>query len=118
VIPEEAIEKAKAHGWMSGYDFKGIQEGGLYLFSWNEEPHTVEEWRDFSVLLCCLEKIALDPSFWRCLGQALDWTVTPPEPFSSFRYAIWQQKAHNFYDLMLTGEDTGTFWSRVLKESQ
>lgn len=59
--------------------------------------------------------IALDPSFWQCLGKALGWAdnklpVLAHEPLGYTR----QKYAHRFYDLILTGGDTDAFWKELL----
>lgn len=46
----------------------------------------------------------LDPTFWQSLGKALGWEARDD----------WQQNAHRFYDLILTGGDTKKFWDELL----
>jgi hypothetical protein len=135
VIPQQAVEKAIGEGFIEAYEYRGIQDGGMHLFIWKEEPHTEKQWRDFSCLLYPWEKIALDPSFWQCLGKALRWTDCTPCIAEEHRYPLdkngnasnickfcnevftpgtWQEIAHDFYDLILTGDDTNKFWNDLM----
>jgi hypothetical protein len=54
--------------------------------------------------------VALDPSFWRCLGKTLGWDeeVAIPEMQDWFGYA------HKLYSFVLTGCDTDEFWKQLL----
>ena len=56
--------------------------------------------------------IALDPSFWQSLGKALGWKAEDDPTRIGY---TWQGNASRFYDLILTGGDTKTFWDELLK---
>lgn len=92
-IPKEILEKAIEGGWNSK---------GFNLNEWGGEIM-----HDASCI------IALDPSFWSALGKAFGWEkgidTYPYKNIAPF------EKAHKFYDLILTGGDTDSFWQEVLQ---
>ena len=112
MIPKEAIDKAFEGGWPK------IQKG-VYKAYW--------------------QTIALDPSFWQSLGKALGWEKKMvvrrgmvignfgwENPDKNIRFYgeemgagmdymnPWVYYAHRFYDLILTGADTESFWKELL----
>lgn len=100
-IPKEAIEKAIAGGWSfihtdlpwSWTGYAGIN--GEHEFTW--------------------QTLALDPSFWQSLGKVLGWKEIGGKPSGSyFENYTWLGHAHRFYDLILTGGDTDSFWQDLL----
>ncbi len=94
-IPKEAIEKAIEGGWREDdADFINL------ALSWRNDEDV--RW----------EQIALDPSFWKCLGKALGWKESkrwgdglPDVP--------WRDNAHRFYDLILTNTPTDEYWKKL-----
>lgn len=100
-IPKRAIEKAIEGGW----------KGDWYV--WAHAPAI----------------IALDPTFWQALCKALGWSLfvaykngqwinenedNRALSDTPFRLPNWQWKAHGFYDLILQGQSTDTFWEELL----
>lgn len=104
MIPRIAIEKA-IEGEYGGYS-GNVAKGQIPMKAAVEDI----ERRSTS------EKVALDPLFWQALGKALGWgykdMVDPTEHYSQEE---WQDKAHDFYDLILDGYDPELFWQEVLK---
>jgi hypothetical protein len=87
MIPKDAIKKAIK----GGYTFGGM-----------DAAQTKTSYFSYK------DSIALDPSFWQSLGKALGW------PQSNLAFTGWQNRAHDFYDLILMGGDTEVFWKDIL----
>ncbi len=51
------------------------------------------------------ERAALDATFWQSLGKELEHRLTRE----------WEDKAMEFYYLILTGGDTDKFWQELLQ---
>jgi hypothetical protein len=56
-----------------------------------------------------LAMFALDPEFWQGLASAPGISTPHQEGFP-----WWQNTAHEFYDIVLTGGDTQKFWDELL----
>jgi len=101
MIPKSAIKKAVSGGWNSSY-----------------LPNDEEYWtrEHFCV-------VALDLSFWQAL---FPWTgfdghyikcalyEKQDEDCNCSKKEEWKEKAHHFYDLILTGGNTEKFWQELL----
>lgn len=62
------------------------------------------------------QAIALDQTFWQCLGKALGWEHEDTiKPMSEER---WIRYARHFYDLILTGGNIQAFWNDLLKDRE
>lgn len=92
LIPKEALEKAIEGGW------------NLYPGMTDYPP---SQKLQAAAKITFQERIALDPAFWRSLGTALGWFERVGVPY-------WQIHAHDFYDLVLTGQDPAPFWQSLL----
>lgn len=109
MIPQRIIEKAIAGGW------KGALSNGDDTYSFN--PF----------------EVALDPTFWQALGKVLGWGEgeyqirfyhnkvrihKPEDEEVEFGFAknvdAAQVHAHRFYDLILQGKPTDSFWNEIL----
>lgn len=62
--------------------------------------------------------IMLDPKFWQALGKALGWRkclpCTKPE-LDLPDLCEWLERAHDYFDLVLTGGDEAAYWKGILK---
>lgn len=114
MIPTEAIEKAIEGGWAPWPPVWGetVFKKLDITRAWWRNPITK---RRVSIVLT---KIALDPSFWQSLGKALGWATGTATDGSGTEYEWpheWRNTAIQFYDLILTGDDTKKFWDDLLK---
>ena len=115
MIPKQAIEKAIDAGWvyrqgLSFVRFEVHTMGHPWMKAWFG-PEQSDIWQEVA-----LEEIALDASFWSALGKALHWEMSPLYFHQALegKYTEAGIKAHHFYDLILTGQDTAPFWDEVL----
>lgn len=126
-IPKEIIELAIGGGWEpleadTHSRFKWRPETSVYRF-WYKELLTKGEWfADFSKA-----EIALDPTFWKALGKAcgwwqktakegdVKWSIMNEKQKEHYLTPLVNEKAHRFYDLILTGASTEEFWATLLK---
>lgn len=94
MIPKAAIEKAIEGGWNSP------KSGSLADMIW--------------------ETTALDPTFWQALGKSLGWPTGKEPDVSLFEWETkgWSGRAHQFFDLILTGQDTAAFWDELLTNNK
>lgn len=104
MIPKEAIKKAIEGGWKKEIavhytDFTSDDEEVAFG---NPDTEEVITWGH--------EQVALDPSFWQSLGKALGRKKKRNFGFEN----DWHSAATQFYDLILTGGDTKTFWDGLL----
>lgn len=108
-IPKSAIERAIEGGWHSEYpDCQIITCSDWYITVGSNQLNCKGT---------ASSSVALDPTFWRALGEALGWELYTP----SYEYdgevsyhATWHEKAKQFYDLILKGKDTMEFWKELL----
>ena len=109
MIPKSAIEKAIEGGWRPNPE--------------RTTPVTITETQHWfgqsQNLTLGYAQIALDPLFWQALGKALRWAKQVQSVISWHKNEVptWQNRAHRFYDLILTGGDTEKFWEEILKST-
>jgi hypothetical protein len=92
MIPKQAIEKAIEGGWLEA------NQPWLQQHLMSDSYH-----------------IALDPSFWQALGKALGKENHMEALAHDWDVPWWRGQALNFYDLILTGDDTEKFWADLLQ---
>lgn len=128
MIPKLAIEKAIEGGWKNIYlpnvPFEVKITESKYLVVTHSNGH--------EVVVCPIAEIALDPTFWQCLGKMLEWGdscchCNEHGFYEVYRHqavcglssarAPWQIRAERLYHLILTGGDTHKFWDELLKEN-
>jgi len=72
------------------------------------------------------EELILDPLFWKALARALSWEQYTEEDIGNWdevntmitrTEVTWKKKAHQYFDLLLTGGDVEKFWKELLKEA-
>lgn len=99
MIDKRAIEIALEHGW----------DDTNHAFATDGAVDT-----DFCMRVgsWCYDfrTVALDPTFWQSLGNALG----KPNRVSLQHLQWWLAAATSFYDLTLTGGDTQAFWDDLL----
>src|SRR5436853_2595530 len=93
-----------------------IEKGGYANFTqsadWSVRPDYI------------MAVIVQDPLFWQALGKALGWDkYSSGDGFWGFtgdeeyrEELTWKTKAHQHFDLVLTGGDTEKFWKELLKQ--
>lgn len=97
-IPKAAIEKAIEEGWKPDHKAQMMH---------------LNEGEGFYNTIQVGDHIALDPTFWQALGKALGLSEAHGENEYFCRH--WSHRAHEFYDLILTGGDTERFWAEILQ---
>lgn len=108
-IPKEAIEKAIEGGYLGGASFAKYRESSQRII-YEEEDYALPK------LTKTIPEIALDPDFWSSLGKSLGWTVCDVQGCIQGKCDHgWMYYAKSFYDLILTGGDTKSFWQELLQ---
>lgn len=104
MIPKQAIEKAIEGGWKN-----------------SEYEWATSHVQDAVVVELAARLIALDRTFWQALGKALGWNEANGKVGAYHSFVdgkivdeYWMLTAHRFYDLILTGGDTETYWDELL----
>lgn len=114
MIPKEILEKAIEGEWKEDLRYKTqypeVKKGSGDMLIWYVDAVN-HEW---TFDRYSFQQIALDPLFWQALGKSLLWSdgashVSNPTP-------EWMENAHRFYDLILTGQPTDTFWADLLSD--
>lgn len=101
MIPKEAIELSIKGGWQ-----------GIALEDMFSREYYIQNWQE----------VALDPSFWGCLGKELGWeeTICPTHLRQDRCGIVWRSafkvQAHRLFDLILTKQDTKAFWNDLLAQ--
>lgn len=106
MIPKHIIEKAIEGGWRENMHRIVMEKSYCMLFS--------ERLSTYPTMIYYAE-IILDPLFWQSLGKALRWYGDNPEPDKKHLKGLWIEYAHEFFDLLLTGDDTKKFWVNLIK---
>lgn len=116
LIPLEAIKKAIEGGWEPFLTRKAtnmlLNVNSQYLLDGK------------TMAKRSLADIALDPSFWQCLGKALGkekqfvWEAEHTCPLCAndkhTQFEWWNWHSHRFTSLILTSSDTKAFWEELL----
>ena len=97
----EAIKLAIGKGGYKNLRVDLGSDGNLYTFG--ERFHNKE----------LDNMLVLDPLFWQALGKALEWRHLHGE-FCDCLGTVWREKAHQYFDLLMTDGDTDKFWRELL----
>lgn len=74
-----------------------------------------------------LAEIAINPTFWQCLGKALGWhekhgydEEKGERSFSYQGFSCYQSvfEAHRLFHIILTNQDPAPFWNEILSAHQ
>ncbi len=114
-IPKQAIEKAIEGGWRTLNDVQKptftVSVDGFVSLYFDDTKYPDLSWQD----------VALDPGFWKCLGQTLGW---PEDNNVELRYFEWAEqhwygagdgRMIQFARLIATEGDIEKFWEDILK---
>lgn len=99
---EQAVNLAISKGNYNG-EHLPFDHDIMFLYQWLESGERP------------LDAVILDPLFWQALGKALGW-YTGHENISLAEYdnKNWKSKAHEYFELKLTGGDEEKFWKELI----
>jgi hypothetical protein len=110
MIPKKIIELAITAGW--NLDRTSMLPAKQSTLSVDEVIRVCQKGNN-------VYRVALDPSFWQCLGKALKWPTgkEPDVSCSMWETEGWLGRARYFNYLLLTGGYSQAFWDDLLSNS-
>lgn len=131
-IPKRAIELAIEGGWEPFKTIGVVGDGSWDKIDFERYGYSAPQNLDKTLASINIYRIALTSEFWQSLGKSLGWSDLDQcgHKYPSngdgrysdickicgrkFTPGTWQEKAHRFYDLILTNVDTEQYWAELL----
>ncbi len=124
MIPKHFIELALAGGWYGGSRYPKTKKQQMHILKLVRVNDALSK-----IYLEQAHEIVCDPTFWRSLGKELKWQDIQEletritkcwcskcgEVRVTMQWPVWKYHAQHFFELLLSGGDTDSFWKNLIK---